>query len=108
MNGRQRVIAWATLGVLAVAAFVVYATTRREIFTAAHPDWLDSGQPPEGLAATVGTLTAAESWAANRASHMTASCTGRGAGRRVRRTYPQTLADSPHSFIRANVNLGGC
>jgi hypothetical protein len=108
MTTRQKAVCWAVAAALAFAALAIYAANRRYRFLAAKPAWLDPQQPPEGIAATYGTLTPAESWAANRASHLSACCTDRGAGRRIRRTYPATLADSDGSFIRASFNLGGC
>lgn len=109
MTRRQTVIAGAITLALAVAVIVLYAANRRYAFIQARPAWLEGDQPPEGVAAAWGTLSEAQSWAANRAAPMTACCAGRGAGRRVRREYPASLADSDHSFIRASFDLtGGC
>lgn len=97
------------VAVLAAAVLAVWAANRRYAFLRAAPAWLDPQQPPEGVAASWGALNPAESRAANSTSPMTACCAGRGAGRRIRRTYPDTLAASPHSFIRAGFDLaGGC
>lgn len=106
MNTRQRVVVGAITLTLAAVVVAVWAANRRYALLRAKPAWLDPEQPPEGVAAVWGTLSPAQSWAANRATPMTACCPGRGAGSRVRRVYPDTLADSPTSFIRAGFNLG--
>lgn len=107
MNRRQKIVAGVIVLALTLVVVAVWAANRRYAFLRAKPEWLDPEQPPEGVAASWGALSPAESWAANRASPMSACCTGRGAGSRVRRVYDDTLADSPHSFIRADINLAG-
>jgi hypothetical protein len=89
-----------------LAVLVLFAVNRRDVLSRAMPAWLDPGQPPDGVAAQLNTLTADQSWAANRARHMTACCADRTAGRRIRRTYPATLAEDPNSFIRATIEGG--
>ncbi len=106
MNRRQITIVAIVAGVLAVAACGCWAVQRRAEDKRVTPEWLNPHQPPEGVAAELSALGPAQSWAANRCTPMAASCADRTAGRRTRRTYPGTLADSPDSFIRASVELG--
>lgn len=109
LTSRQKFVAGLVLLLMLVAVFTLWIANKRSESERAMPAWLDSGQPPDGIAVNMGSLTEAESWAANRCSHMTAACTGRGAGSRVRRTYADTLADNPNSFIRGSFDLtGGC
>jgi len=105
MTRRQKITAAVIVGVLLVAVFVVWAANRRDALARAMPAWLDLQQPPDGVAAELTTLTEDQSWAANRARHMTACCPGRTAGQRIRRTYPGCLADSDQSFVRTDVEL---
>lgn len=109
MDARWRRLAVIGLVVIAVGAFLVYAVTRRERFLAAKPAWLDPQQPPDGIASQLPTLSDAESWAANRATPMAQCCGDNTARRSIRRTYPGSLAESGHSFIRGTVavQLGG-
>ena len=108
MTTRQKVMAGVVALALLLVVLAVWAANRRYAFLRAAPAWLDPEQPPEGVAAAWGAVSPAQGWAANRASPMSACCTGRGAGSRVRREYPDTLAASPNSFIRADFNLGTC
>lgn len=62
-------------------------------------EWLDPGQPAEGVASQLSTITAAQSLAANGCWPMSAPCTGRGAGLKTMRTYPGHLTDHPNSLI---------
>lgn len=72
------------------------------------PAWLRSHQPPEGIAAQpVEPVDPKASWATCRPSPMAASCMGQGAGRRVRKTYDNNLADCPTSLIHGSVNVTG-
>lgn len=105
MNTRQIRAAAIVVGVLLIAVGVLYAANRRDALARAKPDWLDPQQPPDGVAAQLTTLSQDQSWAANRARHMTACCLGRTAGRRIRRTYPGCLADSDTSIVRTQVEL---
>jgi hypothetical protein len=109
VNSRQKFVAGLVLLGMLAAVFVLWVANQRADVERSTPAWLDAGQPPDGVAVNMGSLTDAESWAANRASHMSACCPGRGAGSRVRRTYHDTLADNPNSFIRTSFELsGGC
>lgn len=92
------------LGALGVVWFVMWSARRKRVFDANKPPWLDPGQPPAGVAAP---LTAAQSFAANRCRPMSACCVGRTAGLRTRRTYPGTVADSPHSLVQASFDVIG-
>lgn len=107
MTRRQQIVAGVIVLVLLAAAVALWAANRRAALMRAMPAWLDPEQPPEGVAAAWGTLSEAQSWAANRATPMTACCAGRSAGSRVRRTYADTLAHDPGSFIRASFDLTG-
>lgn len=97
---RSTRIGLVALVLVAVGAFALYAIGRRAQWARGAPAWLAGGQPPDGIASQLSTLTAAESWAANRCGPIAAPCAGHTAGRRVRRTYPGTLAESEHSLIR--------
>lgn len=88
--------------VLAVGG-LMFAMARRDRFNRAAPAWLDPHQPPDGVAAELSTLTAAQSQAANGCTPLSACCADRTAGARVRRTYPGSLAYSDGSFIRVFV-----
>jgi hypothetical protein len=94
-------IGLAFLAAVVVGLFVAWSAQRKATFEAAAPPWLDPRQPPSRV---VAPLTAQQSYAANHAAPMSASCLGHGAGRRLRRTYPPTLADSGASFV---VNVSG-
>lgn len=102
---RQTIIGGSVAAVLALAVFLLWTAERRAKLERALPAWLDIRQPPESLATELPTLTDAQSWAANRCAPMTASCAGRGAGSRVRREYPATLAESPTSIISAGASF---
>jgi hypothetical protein len=107
----RRRLARVALVVVAVGMFILFASMRRDRYNRATPNWLDPQQPPDGIATDLGTLTEKQSWAANRAAPMNACCTDRGAGRRVRRTYPGTLADHPDSLVAGSVRINlsaGC
>lgn len=108
MNRRQTIIMGAIAGVVAVAVLVLWGVQRRADRKRITPAWLDAGQPAEQLPAAVG-LTAAQSWAANRCGPINASCADRTAGRRIRREYPGSLAESSDSFIQAGFQFEvGC
>lgn len=100
---------WRVVGlvvvVLGAAGLVLFANYRRARFERAAPGWLNPEQPPDGVAAELSTLTADQSWAANRCRHMTACCPGQTAGSRVRRTYPGSLAESDTSFVRGRLGV---
>lgn len=97
-------IGLAFLGVVAIGVFVAVSAQRKATLEAAAPPWLDPGQPPQGVAAP---LTAMQSFAANRCSHFSASSAGRGAGRRLRRTYPASLGESRESFVQLGFDVVG-
>lgn len=98
---RQTVIASAVVAVLAAAAAGLWYLNRAQAAERAAPSWLDPQQPPPGVAAPlIATVSAGESWAANRPRHMSACCTGQTAGLRIRRTYASTLAANPDSLVR--------
>lgn len=102
---RQTIAGAAILAVLLVAAFAIWAAERRAALERVLPAWLNPQQPPESLAVELLPVSPEASWAANRCAPMTASCVGRGAGSRIRRDYPATLADSDASFISASAGL---
>lgn len=108
MNQRRRMITFGLiiLGLALVLAMWI-AHRRRKVEEHAVPAWLDPQQPPDTVAADMMILSPAESWAANRCAPMVASCRGRTAGARIRRTYPESLAASHSSFIRAGFSIGG-
>ena len=106
LDRRQTIVAAGVVGALVLAAGVLWWTNRAHEAERSSPAWLDPQQPPDVIPALTGP-TPLESWAANRCRPMTACCTGATAGTRVRRLYPDTLQSSPHSFIRASVNLSG-
>lgn len=107
MNRRQTVVV-ATIGAaVGVAVLVLLVVRRRQLDTPAIPDWLKVQQPPETVTPDLMILTPDQSWAANRCRPMTACCGDLSAGRRIRRTYPPSLAESPDSFIRLSFDLGG-
>lgn len=101
MTRQQRIVAAGVTGTLAVAVIVLWAVNKRAR-ARREPSWLDPQQPEQGVAAP---LTAAQSWAANRARPMTACCTGQTAGMRTRRDYPATLVDAPYSLIRGRTSI---
>ncbi len=105
LDRRQTIIVGVAASALTVAALVVLMAHKRAVDARDAPSWTDPGQPPEGVAGPA-TAAPAVSWAANRATPMSACCTGRGAGRRAMRTYPTTLAESEGSFIRASFEAG--
>jgi len=107
MTRRQIFISATAAAGLALVVLVLYAINRRDQLARAMPAWLNVQQPADGIAAELNTLTADQSWAANRCRPMTASCTGRTAGTRIRRTYPASLEASDDSFIRAHVSVSG-
>lgn len=107
MTGRQRAVAVVVLVLAAVATFIVYAVNRRERIERASPAWLDPHQPPDGVAGELTTLTAGESWAANRCRPLAASCSAHTAGRRVRRIYDPTLEQSSGSYVRTALQIEG-
>lgn len=102
---RQTIAGAAILGVLAVAAFAIWAAERKAALERVLPAWLNPGQPPESLAVEILPVSPEASWAANRCAPMTAACTGRGAGSRIRRDYPATLAESETSIISASAGI---
>lgn len=105
---RQQAVRVATIGAAVVLVLLVLVLVRRkQVQTPAVPAWLDFRQPPDSVAADLGVLTPDQSWAANRCRHIMAPCGDYTAGRRIRRTYPASLADSPDSFIRASFDLSG-
>lgn len=96
-------------GVVVVAVLAVWAlgSQRRAAFARSVPAWLDVHQPPENIAAQLPTVSEAESWAAARCRPPACCSPAYTAGMRVRRLYPETLAASPHSSIRASFEVGG-
>lgn len=102
MTRRQIIVMSTAAGILVLLVFVLIGANRRHALKRAVPAWLIPNQPPEGIAADLPTLSEAESWAANRCRPMVASCGTNTAGRRIRREYPPSLAESPDSFIRAS------
>ncbi len=105
---REQVATGVVIALLAGGAVALYAINRRaDLKRVKGPDWLDVQQPPDGVATDFQTLSADQSWAANRCRPMTACCSGRSAGSRIRKTYPGSLASSDHSFIRASFAVGG-
>lgn len=104
MNRRQSITAGVIVAVVAGFALVLVAIGRKARYERAAPAWLDPEQPPDGVAASLPCVTPDQSWAANRARHMSGACTGQTAGNRVRRTYPETLASSSASFV---AQIGG-
>lgn len=99
MTRRQIIISASIVAILIAAAAGLWLLNRNQAAERDSPAWLDPQQPPEGIAGRVNTLTPEQSWAANRALHMSASCGGGTAGSRVRRTYAGTLASNPDSVV---------
>lgn len=106
MTRRQAVKSAAIGAAVALAVVVLVLVRRRQAQTPQVPAWLDIRQPPDAIPSAAG-LTADQSWAANRCRPFAASSGDHTAGRRVRRTYPASLAESPHSFIRTSFELEG-
>jgi hypothetical protein len=106
MSPRARVALIVGGVLLVVAALCAWGYQRRAELARRVPSWLDPKQPPENVTVP---LAPAASLAANGCPPMTACCDGRGAGRRVRRTYPGSLADSSSSLVgvRFSAELGG-
>ena len=107
MNRQQAIRSAAVAGALVLALVVWICIRRRQADTPQIPAWLDTVQPPDTVAADFMTLTADQSWAANRCRPIHAACSDYTAGSRIRRTYPRSLAESPHSFIRTSLQLEG-
>jgi hypothetical protein len=107
VNSRTKMVAVGVVAVLVVAGFVLWAVNRKAELARAKPAWLDPHQPPDGVAAELSTLTADQSWAANRCRPMVASCSDYTAGRRIRRIYDPCLEQSSGSFIRTRFELEG-
>lgn len=107
MNRKQLIATSTVAALLAVAVLVLLGVNRREALKSAIPAWLQTTQPPDGVAADLPTLTDGESWAANRCRPMAGSCGDNTAGRRIRREYPASLAEMSGSFIRASFDLSG-
>lgn len=105
MTRRQGITAGIIAAVLGAAVFVLWACQRKAAYERAAPAWLDPKQPADGIAAELTTLNDGQSWAANRCRPMTAPCTGRTAGRRIRRTYDGCLEESGSSLIRTGAQL---
>jgi hypothetical protein len=99
VSRRQAIVGGSIVAVLGAAVFAMWTAERRDRLMRAMPAWLDMRQPPESLMTELPVLTPEQSWAANRCAPAAASSPGRGAGSRVRREYPATLADSDTSFI---------
>lgn len=104
---RQRWLLYGFAGLVLVAIAAAYAVQRRRAFQAAHPEWLDPQQPPEGVAAQMTTLTDAETRAVYGVPHMTAGCTMHTARRDLMRTYPETLGHCKDSLIQLDFAAGG-
>lgn len=105
MSSRNRSILYAVAAAVGLAVLLVWAARRRAQWQR-MPGWLTTNQPPEGVALELGCCTPAQSWAANRASYMTACCDGRGgAGRRTRRLYVDSLAAADFSTVRTAAQL---
>lgn len=107
MSNRQRLVGWGAVVILAILALSIWVMQRRRDDASRTPAWTDPGQPPVGVANTPTQLTADQSWAANRCAPFAASCADNTAGMRVRRRYPDTLADSECSIVRGSIALGG-
>lgn len=107
MTRRQCAIAAAVVGVVALAALTLFNVNKRAAGARATPAWLDPQQPPETVTPNLLPVPAGQSWAANRCRPMAASCPEHTAGRRVRRIYPGSLADSSGSFVRGFAELEG-
>lgn len=105
-RARLHVIGVIALVVIAVC-FVLWAIARKQTYTASVPAWSEFDQPPDGIASQVTTLSADQSWAANRCRPMTASCGNRTAGRRLHRTYPATLGHDPCDPVQASFGVVG-
>lgn len=110
ITSRQAVVGGAVVAVLGLAALLLWRTQLRAQDEATTPDWSDPHQPADDLGPAMQVADPGQSWAANRCGPMTACCTGQTAGRRTRRLYDATLADSPNSLVAgAYFNLsGGC
>lgn len=95
---RQR---WWLIGglVLVVTLVVVAFSARKQAWERIHPSWLDPRQPPEGVAANLGVLTAAESLAANGCPPMGACSVARTARMDTMRQWPGHLVDHPDSLV---------
>lgn len=94
---RQTLVMVAVVGALLAAVAVLWVGYRRSAAERETPSWTDPQQPADQVAPLV--AGAEQSWAANRARPMTASCGDNSAGRRTRRTYPATLSMSLDSMI---------
>ncbi len=94
MTRRQTVIMAVIVATLATAAVVLWMVNRTAERERNSPAWLDPQQPPEGVTSPAGV-----SWAANRCRPMVGPCHDHTAGRRIRRTYPGTLASSDASIV---------
>jgi len=102
---RQKITVVVILGVVALAVITLACVNRRAIADR-WPAWLMFSQPPENVGDPA-SLTVDQSWAANRCRPMAASCGAHSAGSRIRRVYPETLADSETSFVRTTAQLEG-
>lgn len=105
MNRKGLIIGLVVLAVLLCSGGFLFVFEWRRKDAEHTTGWLEAGQPPLGIA-NQGTAPADQSWAANRCRPMIASCTGLTAATRLRRTYPETLADSADSIVRARVDVG--
>jgi hypothetical protein len=105
MNRKRVVVIGA---ITAVLLFVVWLCwRRREALRDKVPAWLANHQPPETITPEMMTVTPIEAYAANRCRPFAASCLDFTAGRRVRRTYAESLESDPNSVVRARLSLEG-
>lgn len=107
MSRRQMLITAAVGGLLILGVLLLVGWNRREALRHAVPEWLRPHQPPETITPELLTVSEAESFAANRCRPMAASCGDNTAGRRIRRTYPGSLTESPDSLIRVAFDISG-
>jgi hypothetical protein len=70
------------------------------------PAWVNPGMNADGLYAGLGTLTPAESQAANGCVPMAGCCAPHTARREAMRTYPASLTHSPDSFVGLRFGIG--
>lgn len=104
---RQRwflVVALVLVALVVGVTVVVRVGVKRRRQGVTPREWLDPGQPAEGVANQLTTLTAGESLAANGCPHVGAYSPCRTARMDTMRTYPGHLIDHPHSLIHG---LGG-
>lgn len=107
MTRERRWFVAAVAGAVGLMVLFLWGWQRRAALSAVRPSWTDPGQPPDGVAAELNSLTDDQSWAANRCRNMSACTPGQTAGYRIHRTYPDQLAGAPDTLVRARVALIG-